>query len=82
MNPTDKKCRNCFFGYPLDGGEKFKCHVNRPTLTNGHFPIVKGCEWCSLWTDEKTLERPFIIPVNGLTYLNAPTQERKAERGE
>ena len=54
MNNTNKKCRNCFFGYPLDGGEKAECHFARPTSHKQPWPIVRGCDWCSCWTDEVT----------------------------
>ena len=82
MNNTDKKCRNCFFGYPIDGGERAECHLNKPTLTRGHFPFVRGNDYCSFWTDEKTLERPFLIPVNGLTYYKVAAIEVADKRGE
>lgn len=60
MNPTNKKCRNCFFGFPLDGGEKCECHVNRPSMRGG-FPVVRACDYCGYWTDERTLSRPFLF---------------------
>lgn len=72
MNTTDKKCRNCFFGYPLDGGEKCECHFMRPTLRG--FPLVRTSDYCGYWTDEKTLERPFYKPM--------PKDHGEEERGE
>lgn len=65
MNNTKMKCRSCFYGYPLDGGEKAECHVARPT--SHKWPIVRGCDWCSLWTDEETGEHPLLIPPNGVS---------------
>ena len=56
MNTTDKKCRTCFFGYPLDGGERCECHSERPRLKG--FSTVRASDYCSYWTDEKTLDRP------------------------
>ena len=82
MNMTDKKCRNCFFGYPIDGGERAECHASRPTITRGHFPIVRGCDYCSFWTDEKTMEHPFLIPLNGLTCLKIEKPDITEKRGE
>ena len=67
MNNTNRKCRNCFFGYPLDGGEKAECHIARPT--SHKWPVVRGCDWCSCWTDEETGEHPLLIPFNGLCQI-------------
>ena len=58
MNNTNMKCRRCFFGYPLDGGEKCECHYEKP-IYRGTFPHVRGCDWCRHFTDEETLHRPF-----------------------
>lgn len=66
MNNTKRKCRNCFFGYPIDGGEKAECHIHRPSTQSKPFPTVRGCDWCSFWTDEETGEHPLLIPPNGL----------------
>ena len=79
MNMTDKKYRNCFFGYPIDGGERAECHASRPTITRGHFPIVRGCDYCSFWTDEKTLDRPLCYARFSATLNNKGSDE---ERGE
>ena len=80
MNTTDKKCRNCFFGYPIDGGERAECHASRPTITRGHFPIVRGCDYCSFWADEETLDRPLSF-AKFYTSLNVTTNGDE-ERGE
>ena len=82
MNMTDKKCRNCFFGYPIDGGELAECHAPCPTRRKDPFTIVRGCDYCSFWTDEKTMEHPFLIPFNGLTYYKVAAIEVADKRGE
>jgi hypothetical protein len=41
----------------------FRCHISRPGA-NG-FPIVRGDEFCGMFTDAKTRQRPlleFIMP--------------------
>ena len=77
MNTTDKKCRNCFFGYPLDGGERAECHAQRPTQKG--FPVVRISDYCSFWTDEKTLDRPLCFARFSATLNNEGSEE---ERGE
>jgi len=81
MNNTNRKCRNCFFGYPIDGGEKAECHIARPT--SHKWPTVRGCDWCSFWTDEGTGAHPLLIPPNGLgRYWDWRTAARDGERGQ
>lgn len=84
MNTTDKKCRTCFFGYPLDGGEKFKCHAKQPHMTRGTFPTVNEYDYCSFWTDEKTLDRPlsYVKYCNTLKETMVNDANGDEERGE
>ena len=78
MNTTDKKCRTCFFGYPLDGGERCECHSQRPTSKG--FPTVRASDYCSFWADEETLDRPLSF-AKFYTSLNVTTNGDE-ERGE
>ncbi len=77
MNTTDKMCKNCFFGTPTENGKMCECHANRP-VSSGKFPVVRTCDYCGYWTDEKTLCRPFVyLPADPWSGL--PQQgERKA----
>lgn len=68
MNNTKMKCRRCFYGYPLDGGEKAECHITKPAVRGEPFPTVRGCDWCSFWTDEETGEHPLLIPPNAVSW--------------
>ena len=58
MNRTGKVCSNCFFGTPMEKGKMCECHANRP-VSSGKFPAVRANDYCSNWTDEETLCRPF-----------------------
>ena len=70
MNNTNMKCRKCFFAYPLEGGEKFKCYYDRPFIKSGH-PTTNGNYWCHHFTDEDTLQQPFeAMPTSKVQ--NAP----------
>ena len=57
MNATNSTCANCFFGKMRDN--KRSCHVNRP-LKDG-WPLVHEDDYCSYWTDQQTLVRPFLV---------------------
>ena len=79
-----EKCANCLFAISefipdpnephIAGKQKtripgFRCHINKPGV-NG-FPIVRGDEFCGLFTDANTRQRPLLeLAMPGLH--NAP----------
>ena len=74
MEPTTtrcEKCARCFFaisefvpdtGAPFECGKSkprvpgYRCHISRPG-TNG-FQIVRGDEFCGMFTDAQTRKQP------------------------
>ena len=77
MNTTGKTCANCFFGESIDmAANRYKCHVSRPTANAG-FPKVRASDFCSYWTDPKTMDRPFfyLLPNAVDLYRQRPTQQ-------
>ncbi len=66
-----EKCARCFFAIsefvpdpnaPFTGGKSkprisgYRCHIGRPSA-NG-FPIVRGDEFCGMFTDRATRKQP------------------------
>ncbi len=91
---TTEKCAHCLFAIAefvpdpnapwVSGKQKpripaFRCHFSRPG-TNG-FPIVRGDEFCGMYTDKRTRKQPLVKLVMPYFAVAQGLQMRTRENG-